>query len=62
MRYEFKKGEGKEPGSVWTDRQGNTLRVPDSSWDPVLKNERGTELKAFLEKEGYEGPGDWNPW
>jgi len=62
MTYEFKKGEAKVPGSLWVDRQGNTLSVPDSSWDPVLKNEKGLELKAFLEKEGYHGPGDWNPW
>lgn len=63
MIYEYREHNvDKVPKYAWTDRRRNILRVPDDTWDPVLKSEKGVQLKVFLENEGYDGPSDWNPW
>ena len=59
--YDIRTGPGKIPGYEWADRQGNILKVPDDSWDPILKNDKSRKLQAYLKQEGYEGPGDWDP-
>ena len=48
-------------GYEWTDLKGNTLKVPDQSWDPAIDNENGYKLRTYLKAEQYGGPGDWNP-
>ena len=59
--YTYQTGQKESPGYEWIDRKGNILKVPDDSWDTVLKNDKGLKLQAYLKQEGYEGPGDWNP-
>jgi hypothetical protein len=59
--YDCIKAPGKGTGYEWIDRRGNILQVPDDSWDPVLKNDKGDQLREYLNHAGYDGPGDWNP-
>lgn len=62
MIYEYKEHNiDKDSEYAWTDRKGNILRVPDDSWDPVLRSKKAIYLNAFLKKQGYYGPSDWNP-
>jgi hypothetical protein len=48
-------------GHEWIDRKGNILKVPDASWDGAIDDDKGYKLQAYLQQEGYDGPGDWNP-
>ena len=48
-------------GYEWIDLKGNILQVPDYTWDPILKDDKGQALREYLIQEGYDGPGDWNP-
>ena len=48
-------------GYEWIDLKGNILKVPDPSWDPILKNDKSRKLQSYLKQERYDGPGDWNP-
>ena len=59
--YEYQTTPGESLNYEWTDLQGNILIVPDYTWDPILKDDKGRKLREYLIQEGYDGPGDWNP-